>query len=105
MPCTLGFPAPVAEIESCLSGPHLFRGSWTLGGGGLRAHRGHTTEGETIHATLGARILVRGHQLGDLERKAQILEVHGENGAPPCVVHWGDDGHIAAYFPGSSLPS
>lgn len=54
-----------------------------------------------MNATIGDRILVRGHQLGDPERKAQILEIHGKNGAPPYVVRWGDDGHIATYFPGS----
>ena len=53
-----------------------------------------------MHATVGDRIVVHGHRTGDAKREAEVLEVHGENGAPPFVVRWDDDGHIATYYPG-----
>jgi hypothetical protein len=36
-----------------------------------------------------------------MERDAEILEVHGENGEPPFLVRWLDDGHEGLVFPGS----
>lgn len=53
-----------------------------------------------MRATVGDRVVVRGHHLGEPDRDAEILEVHGTNGTPPYVVRWGDDGHIATYVPG-----
>ena len=32
---------------------------------------------------------------------AEILELHGEDGGPPWLVRWGDDGHEGLFFPGS----
>lgn len=54
-----------------------------------------------MHATVGDKIVVHGPHLGDPDRDAEILEVHGEDGSPPYVVRWADDGHIAVYVPGS----
>ncbi|HWL35533.1 MAG TPA: DUF1918 domain-containing protein [Frankiaceae bacterium] len=53
-----------------------------------------------MHATVGDRVVVRGHHLGEPERDAEILEVHGAGGTPPYVVRWADNGHVATYFPG-----
>jgi hypothetical protein len=53
-----------------------------------------------MHATVGDRVVVRGHHLGEPVRDAEILEVHGANGEPPYVVRWADDGHVATYVPG-----
>lgn len=53
-----------------------------------------------MHATVGDRIVVRGHHLGEPDRDAEILEVHGARGTPPYVVRWSDDGHVATYVPG-----
>lgn len=47
----------------------------------------------------GDHIVVRGHHLGEAVRHGQILEVRGEDGAPPYVVRW-DDGHEGLFFPG-----
>jgi hypothetical protein len=33
-------------------------------------------------------------------REAEVLEVHGANGAPPYLVHWLDDGREVLVFPG-----
>ena len=52
-------------------------------------------------ATPGDRLVIRGHRVGEHERDAEILEVLGENGRPPFVVRWSDDGHVSTLFPGS----
>ena len=53
-----------------------------------------------MHANVGDRIVVRGHQVGDTDRRGEIVEVHGASGAPPYVVRW-SDGHQGLFFPGS----
>jgi hypothetical protein len=53
-----------------------------------------------MHANVGDRIVVRGHQVGDGDRHGEIIEVHGTGGAPPYVVRW-SDGHEALFFRGS----
>lgn len=53
-----------------------------------------------MKADVGDRIVVRGHRQGDPDRAAEVVEVHGSDGAPPYVVRWGD-GHEGLYFPGT----
>ena len=53
-----------------------------------------------MQATEGDRIVVRGHHVGEPDRDAEILEVHGDDGTPPFLVRWSDDGHEGLYFPG-----
>jgi len=55
----------------------------------------------TMHAKAGDRLVIKGHRVGEHEKEAEILEVHGENGEPPYLVRWADDGHEALIFPGS----
>jgi hypothetical protein len=52
-----------------------------------------------MYASVGDRIIVRGTHLGEQVRDGEILEVHGENGAPPYLVRWSDE-HEALIFPG-----
>lgn len=54
-----------------------------------------------MRAHVGDRLVIRGHHVGNRDREAEILEVHGENGSPPYLVRWSDDGHEALIFPGS----
>jgi hypothetical protein len=54
-----------------------------------------------LRARPGDRIVVRGHHLGETARDGEILEVLGEDGAPPYLVRWSDDGHVSRLFPGS----
>jgi hypothetical protein len=54
-----------------------------------------------LTASLGDRLVVRGHHVGDRVRDGEILEVLGEGGSPPFVVRWSDDGHLSRIFPGS----
>ena len=53
-----------------------------------------------MKASNGDRIVVRGHHIGEPDRDGEILEVLGDNGAPPYVVRW-EDGHVGELFPGS----
>ena len=53
-----------------------------------------------MRASVNDRLVVRGHHVGDPDREAVILEVHGDNGSPPYVVRWGD-GHQSTFFPSS----
>jgi hypothetical protein len=54
-----------------------------------------------MHAKPGDRLVIKGHRVGEHEKDAEILEVHGENGEPPYLVRWADDGHEGLIFPGS----
>jgi hypothetical protein len=52
-------------------------------------------------ASVGDRIVIDGHRVGEPNRDCEVLEVHGANGAPPYLVRWGDNGHEALFYPGS----
>ncbi len=54
-----------------------------------------------MRAHKGDRLVIRGHHVGAPDRDGEIIEVQGENGAPPYLVRWSDDGHEALVFPGS----
>jgi hypothetical protein len=54
-----------------------------------------------LRAEPGDRLVISGHHQGEPERDAEILEVLGENGAPPFIVRWSDDGHVSRLYPGS----
>jgi hypothetical protein len=47
--------------------------------------------GGLMRANVGDRIVIKGHHVGEPDRDAEILEVHGEEEAPPYVVRWSDD--------------
>lgn len=53
-----------------------------------------------MRAAVGDRIVVKGPHVGDPVRDGEIVEVHGENGAPPYVVRWSDTDHATLFFPG-----
>jgi hypothetical protein len=54
-----------------------------------------------MRASVGDRLIVRGHRVGEPERDAEVLEVRGDDGAPPFLVRWSEDGHESLVFPGS----
>lgn len=56
-----------------------------------------------MQAQVGDRIIVRTHRLGVAERNGEIVEVHGEGGAPPYVVRWSESGHEGLFFPGPDV--
>ena len=53
-----------------------------------------------MHAEIGDELIVRGRHVGDEDREGEILEIHGENGAPPYMVRW-KDGHESVFVPSS----
>ncbi len=53
-----------------------------------------------MHAVAGDRLVVHNHHVGERDRYAEILEVHGANGEPPFLVRWSDTEHEALVFPG-----
>ena len=54
-----------------------------------------------MKATVGDRLIVRGHHQGEHPRDAEVIEILGEDGGPPFRVRWSDDGHVSLLFPGS----
>jgi hypothetical protein len=56
-----------------------------------------------MRANVGDRVVVRGHRIGERERHGEIVEVHGEDGGPPYLIRWLDDGHQGLVFPGSDV--
>ena len=54
-----------------------------------------------MRASVGDRIVIRGHHVGEPDRDCQVLEAKGADGGSPYVVRWSDDGHEALFFPGS----
>ena len=54
-----------------------------------------------MQASVGDRIIIKGHRQGEHDRDCKVLEVHGADGASPYIVQWGDDGHQSLFFPGS----
>lgn len=53
-----------------------------------------------MKAAIGDRLVIKGHRQGEPDRDAEVLEVHGEQGGPPYVVQWSDDGHVGLIYPG-----
>lgn len=54
-----------------------------------------------MKAKVGDKLVVVGHHVGEHGREAEILEVHGADGAPPYLVRWIETDHQALVFPGS----
>ena len=53
-----------------------------------------------MQAHVGDRLVVKGHHIGEPDRDAKVLEVHGKDGEAPYLVEWSDDGHVGLVFPG-----
>jgi len=54
-----------------------------------------------MQASVGDRIVIKGHRVGEPERDGEVIEILGSDGEPPYVVRWGDTGHESWFFPGS----
>jgi Domain of unknown function (DUF1918) len=52
-----------------------------------------------MEATVGDRLHIHGHNVGDPGRTGEIVEVRGSAGEPPYLVRF-DDGHTRLVFPG-----
>jgi Domain of unknown function (DUF1918) len=64
-----------------------------------RAETTGTGEAVGMQATVGDRLRIHGHNVGDPDKMGEIVEVHGQSGEPPYVVRF-DDGHTGLVFPG-----
>jgi hypothetical protein len=51
-------------------------------------------------ASVGDRLVIKGHHVGEPDRDAEILEVRGDDGAPPYLIPWDEDGRVGLFFPG-----
>lgn len=60
------------------------------------------TEKSPLRASSGDRLVVKGHHQGESPRDGEIVEVLGDDGAPPYVVRW-EDGTTTELFPGSDV--
>ena len=54
-----------------------------------------------MKAQPGDQIVIRGHTVGEHVRKGEVIEVRGDDGGPPYVVKWDDNGHESLFFPES----
>jgi hypothetical protein len=54
-----------------------------------------------MSASPGDRLVIRGHYVGEPVRDGEIVEILGEDGGPPYVVCWSDNGHVSRIYPGS----
>lgn len=50
---------------------------------------------------VGDRLVIKGHRVGEPDRDAEILQVHGGTEEPPFTVRWSDTGHETLIFPGA----
>jgi Domain of unknown function (DUF1918) len=53
-----------------------------------------------MQAEIGDELTVKGLHQGDEDRHGKIIEIHGQDGAPPYRVRW-RDGHESVFFPTS----
>ena len=54
-----------------------------------------------LRAEPGDRLVIRGHEIGEVERDAEVLEANGTDGGAPFLVRWEDTGHETLLYPGS----
>jgi hypothetical protein len=52
-----------------------------------------------MQATVGDRLHVRAHVVGERDRYGEVIEVRGKDGAPPYLVRFAD-GHESLMYPG-----
>jgi len=52
-----------------------------------------------MQASVGDRIVIHGHHIGEPDRDGEVLEV-GDRGGAPYLVRWEESGHETLFFPG-----
>jgi Domain of unknown function (DUF1918) len=53
-----------------------------------------------MRASVGDRIVIKGHRVGEHDRDCEVLDVRGPDGGSPYVVRWADSGRETLFFPG-----
>lgn len=54
-----------------------------------------------LRAKPGDRLVISGHEIGEVGRDAEVLEARGPDGGAPFLVRWEDTGHETLLYPGS----
>jgi len=54
-----------------------------------------------VKGSVGDRLILEGAHVGDHKRIGVITELRHDDGTPPYMVHWLDNGHDSLVFPGS----
>ena len=52
-----------------------------------------------MQAIVGDRLIVHGRTVGQADRTGEIIDIRGQDGAPPYLVRF-SDGHESVIFPG-----
>jgi hypothetical protein len=52
-----------------------------------------------MYAHPGDQIRIKGHHVGEIERRGEILAARGTDGTPPFMVRWDDNDHVVLFFP------
>jgi hypothetical protein len=63
--------------------------------------RQHQTGGDPVNGRVGDRLILEGTHVGDHKRIGVITELRHDDGTPPYMVHWLDNGHDSLVYPGS----
>lgn len=58
-----------------------------------------------MYATVGDRIVIRGHRINEPNRDCEVIEVRGHDGEPPYVVRWEDSGPRPRFSQGPTRQS
>ncbi len=54
-----------------------------------------------MQAHKGDQLVVKGHHVGDPDRKGEVLEARGPEDTQPFLVRWDETGHTTLFYPGS----
>jgi hypothetical protein len=54
-----------------------------------------------MKAQVGDMLVVSGHRVGEPDLTGEVIAVRGDDGTPPYLVRWDEDGHEGLYFPGA----
>jgi Domain of unknown function (DUF1918) len=54
-----------------------------------------------MKASVGSQMIIKGHHVGEPDRKGEVLEARGPGGTEPFLIRWDDTGHTSLLFPGS----
>jgi len=53
-----------------------------------------------VKGHVGDRVVIQGPRVDDHKRIGVITELRHDDGSPPYLVRWLDDGHEGLFFPG-----
>jgi uncharacterized protein DUF1918 len=53
-----------------------------------------------MQAAKGDHLVIHGRNVGNGDRRGEVIDIRGQDGQPPYVVRWDSDGHEGLVFPG-----